>query len=204
MTLKAKNVIVLGQGSMFKKIAIITSWFFVAPTAFVLLSLLLFQHKKIDNLQKTNPTITAIELTNDNQIEGTVLGQKIEDFRPIYVSNFLKNTPLEPYSNYIVEVSDRYQIDYRLIPAIAMKESGAGRAIDESTHNAWGFENGKTAWPSWESALDDVAKTFKNRYADRGLKTPDEIMPLYAPPQLLTGATWAKEVNKYFEELSTL
>ena len=189
---------------MFKRIAIVASWFFIAPTAFVLLSLLIVQHKKIDSFQKISPVITAIELTNNNQIEGTVLGQKIEDLRPIYVSNFLKNTPLEPYSNYVVEIADRYEIDYRLIPAIAMKESGAGRAIDESTHNAWGFENGRTVWPSWEAAINDVGKTFKNRYADRGLKTPDEIMPLYAPPQLLTGATWARDVNHFFEELSTL
>ncbi len=204
MTQKAKNVIVLGAGSMFKKIAIVASWFFIAPAAFILLSLLLVQHKKINSLQKTTPAITAIELTNINQIEGAVLGQKIEDLRPVYVSNFLKNTPLEPYSNYIVEIADLYGIDYRLIPAVAMKESGAGRAIVESTHNAWGFENGRTVWPSWEAAINDVGKTFKNRYADKGLKTPDEIMPIYAPPQLLTGATWARDVNKFYEKLSNL
>src|SRR3989338_11069454 len=33
------------------------------------------------------------------------------------------NSPLEEYSEYIVETSDKYNLDYRLLPAIAMQES---------------------------------------------------------------------------------
>ena len=33
------------------------------------------------------------------------------------------NSPLVEYSEYIVEISDKYNLDYRLLPAIAMQES---------------------------------------------------------------------------------
>ena len=202
LTLAPKNGI-LGLRRMFRKIAVVSSWFLITPLALVFLLVLVTQHKKIDYLAKVGPQVTA-QGPQSNQLEGNVLGVEISDMRPFYVENFLKGTKLAPYSGLIVETSDKYGLDYRLIPAIAMKESGGGNAIDESTHNAWGFANGKIGWSSWEEAIESVAKTLKTKYADKGLTTPDEIMPVYAPPQLSTGGKWAKDVNHFFDKLSSL
>lgn len=189
---------------MFKKIAIVSSWFIITPIVLAFLFVLLSQHRKITYLSKVGPAVTTEGYAQSNQLDGQVLGVQISDMRPFYVENFLKNTRLAPYSNYMVEVSDKYGLDYRLIPAIAMKESGAGNAIPEASYNAWGFENGRTQFESWETAIDKVGKTLKERYIDRGMTTPDEIMPVYAPPQMLTGGKWAKDVNYFFEKLQTL
>lgn len=189
---------------MFKKIAIIFSWFLITPVVLISLYILINQHKEIDYLSKVGPAIASESDIVDNELAGSVLGVQISDMRPYYVENFLKNTRLEPYSHYIVEISDKYDLDYRLIPAIAMKESGGGNAVSEASHNAWGFENGRTQWDSWGIAIDKVGKTLKEKYVDRGMETPDEMMAVYAPPQIHTGGKWAKDINHFFEKLTTL
>ena len=145
-------------------------------------------------------SIVAQETIN-NSLDGQVLGTQIADIRPIQVENILKNTVLAPYSQYMVEIADKYSIDYKLIPAIAMKESGGGNKAPKGTFNAWGFENGSTQFDSWEQAIDIVGKTLKIRYVDRGLITPDQIMPVYAPPAVKNGGGWAKDVNYFFSQL---
>lgn len=187
---------------MIRKFAVVFWWFLITPL--VIVSLLIFssQRSKNMNLSDVGPQVT--ESSPSNEVDAQVLGIQITDMRPYYISNFLKTTRLEPYSHYIVEVSDQYGLDYRLIPAIAMKESGGGNAVKESTHNAWGWENGRTVFPSWEAAIDTVARTLKTKYADKGLVTPDEIMPVYAPPQIHTGGKWARDINHFFEKLTTL
>lgn len=189
---------------MFKKIALIFSYFAITPITLFFLFVLINQHKEIDYLSKVGPNIAAVGYTENNQLDGSVLGIEISDMRPYYVANFLENTKLEPYSFYMVEVSDKYELDYRLIPAIAMKESGGGNAVSETSHNAWGWENGRTYFPSWEAAIETVGKTMKTRYADKGLITPDQIQPVYAPPQMQTGGKWAKDINHFFEKLTSL
>jgi hypothetical protein len=201
---RARKNAILSVKRMFKKIAVVSSWFLITPIALVFLFVLLSQHEKISSLANVGPAVTEEGFSAPNRLEGQVYGVQITDMRPFYVANFLKNTRLEPYSHYMVEVSDKYGLDYRLIPAIAMKESGAGNAIPQTSYNAWGFENGKTQFDSWETAIDKVGKTLKERYVDKGLVTPDQIMPVYAPPQLLTGGKWAKDINYFFEKLQSL
>lgn len=193
---------------MFKKLALTALWFFTVPLLLLSTVFLLRQN----NINAQNPpslsnniTIPAgTELEVTKEIEGDVLGVEVTDLRTYMVANFLKNTPLEPHADHIVQTSDKYGLDYRLIPAIAMKESSGGVATREGSHNAWGWENGRTNFTSWEAAINTVAKTLREKYYDRGLVTPDQIMGVYAPPQLLTGGKWAKDINLFFSRLESL
>lgn len=187
---------------MIRKYASVLSWFLITPLVIVFLLVLAFQHNKITTLSQVGPQLT--HTSPSNELDGQVLGVQISDMRPYYVANFLNSTKLEPYSEYMVQVSDKYSLDYRLIPAIAMKESGGGNKVKEYTHNAWGWENGRTVFPSWEVAIETVGKTLKTKYADKGLVTPDEIMPVYAPPQIASGGKWARDINQFFEKLQSL
>lgn len=123
------------------------------------------------------------------------------DARTFILQNFLAESPLQPYSELMVLKAEEYGLDFRLIPAIAMVESGAGRVMPKNSFNAWGFENGATRFTSWEHAIGKVAQTLKTEYIDKGLVTPEEIMPKYAPPSVLKGGPWAKKVNFLFEEM---
>lgn len=125
------------------------------------------------------------------------------DARPLILKNFfeLNESPLAEYTQILVETADKYNLDFRLIPAIAMVESTGGKVMPTGSHNAWGFANGATRFFSWEDAIEKVAKTLKENYVDKGLVTPEQIMPKYAPPSVAKGGPWAKGVNFFFEKL---
>lgn len=165
---------------------------------------LLFTVTSLYSLSHPKAKFQVLASTTNPQaiyVGGEVLGTQVVDFRPIRVAKFLKNTPLGDYSDAIIASSDKYGIDYRLIPAIAMKESGGGRAAPEGSYNAWGFANGKTRFTSWEQAIDIVAKTLKENYVAKGMTSPDDMMPVYAPPAVENGGGWAKAINGYLAQM---
>lgn len=209
LTQGAISALLYLYNQMIKKLALVSIWILAAPTLILASAFFLTLEKNSIKL----PTVSApyqIQVQPQNQIvdvntiSSSVIATEIKDIRPILVEKFLKKTPLAQYSTNIVQVSDKYGIDWRLIPAIAMKESGGGSAIPSGSFNAWGFENGKTHFTSWESAIDRVGKTLKDRYISKGLTTPDQIMAVYAPPALLNGGGWAKDVNFFFTQMETL
>ncbi len=191
---------------MFKKLGLVFIWFSATPSL-LLISALLFTHKPIfPKIAFSHPQKQeeAVKVASSNTMNAEILPHKVGDIRPYMVEKFLKNTPLKPYSQYMVEVADKYSIDYRWIPAIAMKESGAGAAAPNNSFNAWGFENGRTKFVSWEQAIDRVGKTLKERYIDKGLTTAELIMPIYAPPAVENGGGWAQAINLYFSKMESL
>jgi len=186
---------------MLKRLALVFLWLLITPVVIAFSGISVYQQKKVSNLLDLSSTQIPLEAKSPNQVDGQVLGVAITDQRPYLIANFLKNTQLEPYSQQIVETSDKYGIDYRLIPAIAMKETGGGNKAREDSYNAWGFENGNTNFNCWEEAIDKVGKTLKEKYIAKGLTTPEEIMTIYAPPQIFTGGKWAKDINFFFSKL---
>lgn len=204
LTDKFTHAIVKVHWYMLKKLAQSFLWFVVTPPLVLILGLLLSRNSVKGPIENVPVSINNLPQQAQNNINGQVLSEQINDMRPYLVSKLLKNTPLESYSDLIVKTSDDYGIDYRLIPAIAMKESRGGLAIDQSTHNAWGFNNGKAVFDSWEFAIGKVAQTLKSGYIDKGLTTPETIMAVYAPPQLLTGGKWARDINFFFSKMESL
>ena len=188
---------------MFKKPALIFLWFIATPLVLATSVLSLSTFNKTGKLDFA-ADFSSFEVTATTSLDPQVLGVQVNDLRPHIVENFLKGTTLASYSNYIVEVSDKYGLDFRLIPAIAMKESGGGDAVRSNSFNAWGFGNGRSNFNSWEEAIDIVGKTLKEKYVDRGLVTPEQIMPVYAPPQIETGGKWAQDINFFFLKMENL
>lgn len=128
------------------------------------------------------------------------------DARPVIVKDFLRfhRSPLEPYAGEIVVASDEYGIDYRLIPAIAMAESGAGKAIPEGSYNAWGYGiygDQVLGFSSWKDGVWSIAEYLKKEYIDVGYETPEEMMPKFCPPSLAKGGPWAKAVNYFVNQM---
>ncbi|MDP3955312.1 MAG: hypothetical protein Q8Q15_03030 [bacterium] len=123
--------------------------------------------------------------------------------RPIIIKQFLENyhSPIAPYAESIFQASEKWGLDYRLIVAISQCESNLCKRIPEGSYNCWGWGNGETRFDSWDQAFNQVAKTLKKQYIDKGLITPEQIMPKYAPPSVEKGGPWAKCVNQYLEEM---
>jgi hypothetical protein len=111
------------------------------------------------------------------------------------------NSPLEPLSKKIVTTSDKYNLDYRLLTAIALKESGGCRVIPENSYNCWGWgihSKGTLMFDSYEEGLDVVGKGIKEKYIDMGYTTIEEIMSKYAHA---SSTTWADDVVFYMDQL---
>ena len=128
------------------------------------------------------------------------------DARAIILQKYLRRfrSPLEPHSQQIVEISDKYSLDYRLLVAIAQQESNLCKKIPDNSHNCWGFGiygDKVTRFDGFPEALDTVARVLKRDYIDKGLDTPEKIMAKYTPPSVVIGGPWAAGVNQFLYEL---
>lgn len=111
------------------------------------------------------------------------------------------NSPLEDSACTLVEAADEYGLDWRLLTAIAQKESGLCRVIPPNSHNCWGwgiYGTTVTSFDTYDDAIYAVSKGLKENYIDRGYTTVEDIMSKYAHPD---STTWADGVNYYLNQL---
>jgi len=126
---------------------------------------------------------------------------KTQDIRVANLKYFFRkyDSVLYDQAEFIVKIADQYKLDYRLIPAIAMQESGLCKNIYEGSHNCWGwgiYGNKVTRFDSYEAAIETISRGLKENYIDKGLITPEEIMRKYTPP---SAGSWAFGVNFFLK-----
>ncbi len=131
-----------------------------------------------------------------------------KDARPVILTHFLHQheSPMEPFAQTIVDASDAHKIDFRLITAIAMCESNLGKKMPEGSYNAYGFgiytgQDSGYEFNDWNHSIAVMAKYLDSKFYSKGLTTPEEIGPIYAPPSVTTGNSWAKCVRSFMDEL---
>jgi len=125
------------------------------------------------------------------------------DARPEIIRNYLKkyNSPLLNYADYIVEMADKYEVDFRLTTAIAQQESNLCKVIPENTYNCWGWgihSRGTLGFESYEEGIRVVTKGLKENYINKGLVSPEKIMQKYTP---LSNGSWAYGVRLFMEDM---
>lgn len=128
-----------------------------------------------------------------------------DDARPLLVKKYLEKykSPLLPYADLIVSLSDTYKFEYYWIVAIAQQESNLCKKIPEDSHNCWGYginSAGTLKFDSYELALKSYAEYLKRQYFDKGLNTPELIMKKYCPH---SNGSWAYGVNQFIGELES-
>ncbi len=122
----------------------------------------------------------------------------IDDFFASYKS------PLYQYGNIFIQIADKYNLDYRLLPAIAMQESNGGKRVIKDSYNPFGYGiygSLVIRFNSWEEAIERVGRALKEDYIGQGLKTPNQIMAKYTPPSMAKDGAWGKGVSSFMEEL---
>lgn len=125
------------------------------------------------------------------------------DARAANLKAFLRkyNSELYNYADKIIHEADKYQFDYRLLPAIAMQESNLCRVIPENSYNCWGwgiYGTTVTRFDSYDDAIETVSKGIKEHYIDEGLVTASAIMKKYTPP---SQGSWQNGVNTFLKAL---
>lgn len=108
-----------------------------------------------------------------------------------------KKSPFKPYAQNFIDVADKYNLDWTLLPAIANLESQLGLQMPAGSYNPYGWNNGKYRFSSFQNANEIVAKGIRTRYAPTGAVTPFRIGKMYA-----ASPTWAVRVARYQAEIN--
>lgn len=142
---------------------------------------------------------------------------RIEDYTPdkdvriVALTRFFQDihSPLRDYAEILVYQADVWGLDYALIPAISMQESGGCKRIPPDSYNCWGFGiygTRITRFASYEEAITRIAKTIKEAYVKKGLTNATLVEDLWTPQ---SKGQWSYSVNYYigkikeYERLST-
>lgn len=160
-----------------------------------------YELAQLQKIAADNPN----EVNKANLLVQTVI--ESEDARAALVAKFLErhNSPMQPYDEYghkLVAIADRYQIDFRLLPAIAMQESNLCKNTNPGApHNCLGFgihARGTLDFESYEAGFERAGRELKAYYIDRGLTTVELIERKYTPS---SNGSWANSVNQWMAEM---
>jgi len=188
-----------------KKAIFTTAFFAVTLVSFIfglIMALSSYRYYNSDAyMAAKGKNVAYAALPTNQNIFSTTVTEK--DGREEKVRQFLAqyHSPLEPYAGDIVAAADEYGLDYRLIPAIAMQESGLCKTIPYGSYNCWGFGiYGKTVkrFSDYKDGIYTVTHALATKYKDRGLVTPNEIMTMYTPS---SNGSWAFSVNHFMAQL---
>lgn len=159
-------------------------------------------------LNPDEPYIFAALPVFDKQTKTSI---KTADARPEIIRQYLHKfgSPLEPYADLIVSLSDQYQFDYRWMVAIAQQESNLCKRIPENSYNCWGWgiypepSNPEvlkvTRFDSYEDALRRISPQFTKIFLKGNhSQNPAEVMKTYTPP---SDGSWAFGINQFFDHL---
>ncbi len=136
-----------------------------------------------------NP-LTSIEVASEDGRQ-----EALDEFFAEY------DSPLEGHAKTIIQEADSHNIDYRLLPAIAMQESTLCKKVIADSNNCWGFGiyGGKvTKFKDYDHAIKVVTETLSKKYVMKGYESPEEIVKKYTPND--TGR-WAEVVNMIMTRL---
>jgi hypothetical protein len=149
-------------------------------------------------ISKQNDRLEAYELTASNfvgrkesiAVIKTTLEARNDD-RAERLGKFLQSqgSPMASNATDLVNIADKYGLDWRLLPAIAGVESTYARVVPSGSYNPYGWSNGRYCFQNWVVASDYVASQIRNLWGS-GEITPWGIGPSYA-----ASPTWAARVS---------
>lgn len=128
-----------------------------------------------------------------------ISNSKAQDVRVETLRKYLAshNSPLAEYAEVFVSCADKYDLDWRLVPAITGVESTFGKRIPQNSYNAYGWVNGEYNFKSWEDSIEIVTRTLRINYLDKGASSIGAIAKRYAPPS----STWAGKVKFFVRKI---
>jgi len=88
------------------------------------------------------------------------------------------NCPLAQVAEIFVAEADSHNLDWRLLPSLAMIESGGGKV--SKGNNIFGWNNGHASFPTLGAAIHQVAKTLSNGAAYKN-KSLMALLQTYNP-----------------------
>jgi len=124
-------------------------------------------------------------------------GVKSPDWRLTRLKQYFRShrSPLEKVSENFVVAADRYNLDWRLLPSLAVIESGGGKRYRRN--NIFGWKSGRARFKSLDQAIDYVASRLAESPIYRG-KSISELLKKYNPARPI----YAKKVIQIMDSLA--
>lgn len=121
------------------------------------------------------------------------------DWRVAALENFFRkyNSPLVSYAPIFVKQADKYNVDWRLLPAISGVESSFGKRLIPGSYNAYGWGRGHVRFADWENGIETVNRSLRQNYIDKGADSINRIGPIYAEAR-----NWSTRVSYFLEEIN--
>lgn len=157
--------------------------------------------------QTSTDSQTPIAALDQPEVKGVQTIIETDDGRGEIIAKFLErhHSPMVPYDFYgqkLVEIADRYNLDFRLLPSIAMQESNLCKNTHSGApHNCLGFgihERGTLDFDTYEAGFERAGRELRAYYVDQGRITPEQIMRKYTPS---SDGSWADSVNQWMAEM---
>lgn len=138
-------------------------------------------------VEKNNPPVAEIEAKKlDNK--ANILAK--------YLAKF--NSPLQYHAQDFIDAAETYQLDWKMLPAIAGVESTFGKQIPGG-YNGWGWGVYGTQaiyFDSWREGIFTVARGLRENYLNKGLTDPYSINRIYAASPF-----WGGKVTYFMQDL---
>ncbi|MBI2337834.1 glucosaminidase domain-containing protein [Candidatus Daviesbacteria bacterium] len=145
--------------------------------------------------------VLALNLVEDNNITQTegIKAKKLDKRAKILAEYLAKfDSPLQNHAQDFIDASNTYNLDWKLLPAIAGVESTFGKYIPGG-YNGWGWGVYGTQaihFNSWKEAIFTIAKGLRENYLDKGLTDPFSINRIYA-----ASPHWGGKVTYFMQDL---
>lgn len=142
------------------------------------------------------PAVLA-EQTTEHEVQ---LESKSMDNRAKILQAYLSkhNSPMQYQSQDFIDAADQYDLDWKLVAAIAGTESTFGKHIPGG-YNAWGWGIYGTQaiyFDSWRDGIFTVSEGLRKNYLNKGLNDPYAMNRVYA-----ASPTWGAHVSFFLAEM---
>lgn len=130
-----------------------------------------------------------------SQVEAKKLDKQAEILSK-YLARF--NSPLQYHAQDFIDASNTYQLDWKLLPAIAGVESTFGKQIPGG-FNAWGwgvYGSQAIYFNSWRDGIFTIAKGLRENYLNKGFNDPFTINRVYA-----ASPYWGRNVTYFMQDM---
>lgn len=149
--------------------------------------------------QLVNKPAIAEKLVDENAAQSQIEAKKLDPKAKILAAYFAQfDSPLENHAQDFIDASNAYNLDWKLVAAIAGVESTFGKHIPGG-FNAWGWGVYGTQaiyFNSWRDGIFTVSKGLRENYLNKGLNDPYAINRIYA-----ASPTWGSHVTFFMAEI---
>src|SRR3989338_7559287 len=153
--------------------------------------------QKLNNIK----SVSEVALAPEQAVDFEALREKEKQAKADAIDVYFRarEMPLSGFGMKMVEEAERNELDWRLLPAIAARESTGGKnACRKVAHNPFGWNSCKTGFDSNEHAIEIVAKNLggnnpktEKHYAE---KDTQQILKAYNPQHIV--ANYASQVMR--------